>query len=131
MFNQFSIAGLQHRFSPEQIGIQASSALAYIIFEMILYLVTLYVTNTSTALTTLDLLAHSGYKYTTMICSLLAGLLLGRTGYYSCLLYCSLALSYFLVSLNITIVILYFNGIVFLCFCIIYCMPICGGNMED
>ncbi|XP_072929603.1 protein YIF1B-B [Epargyreus clarus] len=90
--------GLQHRFSPEQIGIQASSALAYIIFEMLLYLVTLYITNTSTALTTLDLLAHSGYKYITMICSLLAGLLLGRTGYYSCLLYCSLALSYFLVQ---------------------------------
>ncbi|KOB68594.1 Protein YIF1B, partial [Operophtera brumata] len=61
------------------IGMQASSALAYIIFEMVLYLVTLYITNTTTNLKTLDLLAYSGYKYSTMISSLLAGLLLGRT----------------------------------------------------
>ncbi|XP_075982788.1 yip1d-interacting factor 1 [Anticarsia gemmatalis] len=92
------VLGLQHRFSPEQIGIQASSALAYIIFEMIMYLVTLYVTNTSTSLKTLDLLAYSGYKYTVMIGSLLAGLILGKTGYYCCLVYSSFALSYFLVK---------------------------------
>ncbi|KAJ2938567.1 hypothetical protein O0L34_g13065 [Tuta absoluta] len=90
--------GLQHRFSPEQIGIQASSALAYIIFEMILYLATLYITNTNTNLKTLDLLAFSGYKYTTMIASLLMGLSLGRSGYYCMLVYTSIALSYFLVK---------------------------------
>lgn len=77
---------------------QASSALAYIIFEMIMYLVTLYVTNTSTHLKTLDLLAFSGYKYIIMIGSLLASLMLGRTGYYCSLVYTSFALSYFLVS---------------------------------
>lgn len=90
--------GLQHRFSPEQIGMQASSALAYIIFEMIMYLVTLYVTNTSTHLKTLDLLSFSGYKYIIMIASLMAGLMLGKTGYYCSLVYTSFALSYFLVS---------------------------------
>ncbi|XP_053613823.1 protein YIF1B-B [Plodia interpunctella] len=90
--------GLQHRFSPEQIGMQASSALAYIIFEMILYLVTLYITNTNTNLKTLDLLAFSGYKYIIMIGSLLAGLMLGRTGYYCSLVYTSFTLSYFLVK---------------------------------
>ncbi|KAL0819336.1 hypothetical protein ABMA28_007466 [Loxostege sticticalis] len=92
------VLGLQHRFSPEQISIQASSALAYIIFEMILYLVTLYITHTTTNLKTLDLLAYSGYKYTTMIGSLLTGLVLGKTGYYCWLVYSSLALSYFLVK---------------------------------
>ncbi|KAI8424704.1 hypothetical protein MSG28_006659 [Choristoneura fumiferana] len=66
-----------HRFSPEQIGMQASSALAYIIFEMILYLVTLYITNTSTNLKTLDLVAFSGYKYIPMIVSLLGTIRLG------------------------------------------------------
>ncbi|XP_068618911.1 protein YIF1B [Battus philenor] len=90
--------GLQHRFSPEQIGIQASSALAYIIFEMILYLVTLYITNTTTKLKTLDLLAYSGYKYIIMIGSILGGLMLGKTGYYCSLVYSSFALSYFLVN---------------------------------
>lgn len=92
------ILGLQQRFSPEQIGIQASSALAYIIFEMIMYLITLYVTNTTANLKTLDLLAHSGYKYIVMIGSLLGGLLFSKTGYYCCLVYSSLALSYFLVK---------------------------------
>ncbi|CAB3249566.1 unnamed protein product [Arctia plantaginis] len=90
--------GLQHRFSPEQIGMQASSALAYILFEMIMYLVTLYVTNTNTNLKTLDLVAYSGYKYIIMIASLLAGLMLSKTGYYCSLLYSSFALSYFLVK---------------------------------
>ncbi|XP_032521683.2 protein YIF1A [Danaus plexippus] len=90
--------GLQHRFSPEQISIQASSALAYIIFEMVLYLITLYITNTSTALKTLDLLAFSGYKYCTMIASLLCALMMGSTGYYCCLAYGSCALSFFLVK---------------------------------
>ncbi|XP_026332835.1 protein YIF1B [Hyposmocoma kahamanoa] len=90
--------GLQHRFSPEQIGMQASSALAYIIFEMILYLFTLYITSTNTSLKTLDLLAFSGYKYTVMIGSLLGGLILGKTGYYCSLVYTSIALSYFLVK---------------------------------
>ncbi|CAH0728683.1 unnamed protein product, partial [Brenthis ino] len=90
--------GLQHRFSPEQISIQASSALAYIIFEMVLYLGTLYVSAAGPATRTLDLLAYSGYKYTTMIASLLAALAAGPTGYYCVLLYCSIALSFFLVK---------------------------------
>ncbi|CAH2238128.1 protein YIF1B-B [Pararge aegeria] len=90
--------GLQQRFSPEQISVQASGALAYIVCEMALYLATLYVTATRTALNTLDLLAFSGYKYTAMIYSLLAALALGAPGYYACLLYCSLGLSYFLVK---------------------------------
>lgn len=90
--------GLQQRFSPEQISIQASSALAYIIFEMALYLATLYVTNTGLSLRTLDLLAFSGYKYTTMIGSLLGALAAGPTGYHCALVYCSVALSYFLVK---------------------------------
>ncbi|XP_061721357.1 protein YIF1B [Cydia pomonella] len=90
--------GLQHRFSPEQISMQASSALAYIVFEMLVYTVTLYITHTHTNLRTLDLLAYSGYKYTAMIASLLAALVAGRTGYYSMLGYCSVALSYFLVK---------------------------------
>lgn len=92
------ILGLQKRFSPEQIGIQASSALAYIIFEMLMYLVTLYVTATTSNLRTLDLLSFSGYKYSIMISSLLAGLLFNQLAYYCVLLYTSFALSYFLVK---------------------------------
>ncbi|GBP49869.1 Protein YIF1B-B [Eumeta japonica] len=90
--------GLQHRFSPEQIGMQASSALAYIVFEMVLYLGTLYVTDTRTNLATFDLLAFSGYKYTAMTVTLMAALALARPGYYAALAYTSFSLSYFLVK---------------------------------
>ncbi|XP_041969545.1 protein YIF1B-A [Aricia agestis] len=90
--------GLQHRFTPEQISMAASGALAYIIFEMAVYLVTLYVTGAGAALRTLDLLALAGLKYTSMIGALLGALALGPPGYYAALAYLSLALSYFLVK---------------------------------
>jgi protein transport protein YIF1 len=92
------ILGMQERFSPEQLGIQASSALAYNIFELIVYTVTLYVTNISTTLRTLDLLAFSGYKYAIVVAILCANILFKSTGYYIALLYCGATLAFFLVS---------------------------------
>ncbi|KAL4707354.1 hypothetical protein ACJJTC_005283 [Scirpophaga incertulas] len=92
------ILGLQHRFSPEQISIQASSALAHIVFEVAVYLLTLLVAGVGRGPRALALLALAGYKYCTMIAALLAALLAGRAGYYAALAYCSVALSYFLVK---------------------------------
>lgn len=57
------VLGFQNRFSPEQLGIQASSALAWAVAEVLVELITLYITNINTNLTTLDLVAYSGYKY--------------------------------------------------------------------
>jgi hypothetical protein len=54
---------LVFRFSPEMLGIHASSALAWTVFEIIVELITLYITNIQTNLKTLDLLAYGGYKY--------------------------------------------------------------------
>lgn len=92
------ILGTQERFSPEQLGIQASSALAYNIFELIVYTVTLYVSNISTTLRTLDLVAFSGYKYAIVVAILCASILFGSTGYYIGLVYCGSSLAFFLVS---------------------------------
>lgn len=92
------ILGMQKRFSPEQLGIQASSALAYNVFELIVYTVTLYVTNISTTLRTLDLVAFSGYKYAIVVAILCANILFKSTGYYIALLYCGATLAFFLVS---------------------------------
>lgn len=92
------ILGTQDRFSPEQLGIQASSALAYNIFELIIYTVTLYVTNINTSLRTLDLVAFSGYKYSNIVAILCMSIVFGSTGYYISLLYCGAALAFFLVS---------------------------------
>lgn len=91
------VLGMQNRFSPEQLGIQASSALAYSIVELIIYLVTLYVTNIPTSLKTFDLIALSGYKYAIIVTILLWTIIFGRTGYYVCLIYCGLSLGFFLL----------------------------------
>lgn len=91
------VLGTQNRFSPEVLGIQASSALAWTVVEIIIELITLYITNIQTQLRTLDLLAFSGYKYVGMIFAVLISLLFEKTGYYVGLIYFSLALSFFLV----------------------------------
>lgn len=91
------VLGMQDRFSPEQLGIQASSALAYSIIELVIYLVTLYVTNIPTTLKTFDLIALSGYKYAIIVTILLWTAIFKRTGYYVCLIYCSISLGFFLL----------------------------------
>lgn len=95
------ILGMQERFSPEQLGIQASSALAYNIFELIVYTITLYVSNISTTLRTLDLVAFSGYKYAIVVAILCASILFGATAYYIALFYCGSTLAFFLVSVTL------------------------------
>lgn len=91
------VLGFQNRFSPEQLGIQASSALAWAVAEVLIELITLYVMNINTNLTTLDLIAYSGYKYVGMIFAVLLSLMFGKSGYYFGLLYFSLSLAFFLV----------------------------------
>lgn len=89
--------GLQNRFSPEQLGIQASSALAYSIFELVVYSITLYVVNIKTSLKTLDLLSFAGYKFVIIVTCLLVSTVFHGVGYYVALLYTSLTLGFFLV----------------------------------
>lgn len=91
------VLGTQQRFSPEQIGILASSALAWCIVELAIYSSSLYIANIQTNLRTLDLLAYGGYKFVGIIISILLSLVAGTTGYYAGLIYCSLALAFYLV----------------------------------
>lgn len=93
--------GMQQRFSPEQLGIQASSALAYSIFELLVYSITLYVSNIKTNMKTLDLLAFCGYKFVIIVACLLVSTLFHGFGYYCALFYCSGSLGFFLVSFDI------------------------------
>lgn len=101
--------GMQERFSPEQLGIQASSALAYNIFELIVYTITLYVTNIQTNLRTLDLVAFSGYKYASIVAILCSSMLFSSSGYWIGLLYCGATLSFFLVLYNIFVSDVFFS----------------------
>lgn len=90
------ILGMQERFSPEQIGILASSALAWCLIELAIYSCTLYIIHLETSLKTLDLVAYSGYKFVGIIVSVLLSLVAGKIGYYSSLIYCNMALGFFI-----------------------------------
>ncbi|KAF0312695.1 Protein YIF1B [Amphibalanus amphitrite] len=91
------LLGRQQRFSPEVLGMQASSATAWMIFEVLVVLLTMYVLNTQTNLRTFDIIAFSGYKFVGMVVTLLSSLFVDRTGYYCVLLYCSAMNALFLV----------------------------------
>ncbi|XP_059728464.1 protein YIF1B [Haemorhous mexicanus] len=85
------------RFSPDSLGLVASSALAWLLLEVLSVLLSLYLVTVSTDLTPIDLLAFAGYKYVGMIVGLLAGLLLGRLGYYAALSWCCLSIFIFTI----------------------------------
>lgn len=52
-----------HRFSPEVLGLCASTALVWIIIEVLVMLLCLYLLTVHSDLSTFDLIAYSGYKY--------------------------------------------------------------------
>jgi len=88
--------GLQERFSPEKLGMLASSLLIWSMMEVLVIWLTLYVLNIQTPLKVLDLFAFSSYKYVGMIAVVLVSLLL-PSAYMATLIYFSLAIVYFLV----------------------------------
>ncbi|XP_066541181.1 protein YIF1B isoform X2 [Hoplias malabaricus] len=89
--------GTQNRFSPEILGMQASSALVWLIIEVLAVLLSLYLVTVNTDLTTIDLVAFSGYKYVGMIVGVLSGLLFGKMGYYLSLLWCCASIFVFMI----------------------------------
>ena len=86
------------RFSPEHLGITASSLLAWLLAEVLLIWLCLYLLAVSSHLRWLDIIAYCGYKYVCMIVILAGGMLAGTYGYYATLGYTALAIAYFLVS---------------------------------
>ncbi|KAK0182648.1 hypothetical protein PV327_000763 [Microctonus hyperodae] len=97
--------GTQERFTPEQLGIIASSALAWGVIELLVHTITLYVMNLDTSLRTLDLLAYCGYKYVGINAALLISLVMEKFGYYTILIYFSISLAFFLIrSLKLRVI---------------------------
>jgi len=88
--------GLQNRFSPEVLGIQASSVIVWAVIEVLAVWVTLYILSIQTPLKILDLFAFSSYKYVGMIATILATFMVPSV-YQIALMYFSLALIYFLI----------------------------------
>ncbi|XP_068854465.1 protein YIF1B isoform X2 [Aphelocoma coerulescens] len=89
--------GTQNRFSPDSLGLVASSALAWLVLEVLSVLLSLYLVTVTTDLTSIDLVAFAGYKYVGMIVGLVAGLVLGRPGYYVALSWCCLSIFVFMI----------------------------------
>jgi len=97
--------GLQERFSPEKLGMLASSLLIWSMMEVLVIWLTLYVLNIQTPLKVLDLFAFSSYKYVGMIAVVLVSLLL-PSAYMATLIYFSLAIVYFLIrSLRVRVLV--------------------------
>uniref|UniRef100_A0A8C0E031 Protein YIF1 n=1 Tax=Balaenoptera musculus TaxID=9771 RepID=A0A8C0E031_BALMU len=89
--------GTQDRFSPDLLGLQASSALAWLTLEVLAILLSLYLVTVNTDLTTIDLVAFLGYKYVGMIGGVLMGLLFGKIGYYLVLGWCCVSIFVFMI----------------------------------
>lgn len=91
--------GMQNKFSPEDLGKQASTALAIILLELCIYSMTLYIAAIPTTLKTLDLLAYSGYKFSIMVMCIVASILFSNIGYWVTLCYCCAPLAFFMVTI--------------------------------
>uniref|UniRef100_A0A0N5CD14 Protein YIF1 n=1 Tax=Strongyloides papillosus TaxID=174720 RepID=A0A0N5CD14_STREA len=91
------VLGIQQRFSPEQLGVTASNVLIYLFLENIIIVVSRYIMNLSNALGFWHSLAYSSYKYVGMVVSLLAYLVFGKSVFNFVLLYCAIAIIFFLL----------------------------------
>nr|CAG4646472.1 EOG090X0ATU [Macrothrix elegans] len=95
--------GIQEKFSPEVLGIQASKALVWAILEVLAIWLTLYVMNIQTKLTNLDIMAYSSYKYVGMIIAIIVSFI-APSSYHLALIYVSAAISFFMIrSLKVQI----------------------------
>jgi len=81
------VYGTVSKFTPELIGMTASTALAVLTLEVLLIKAGFYVINVGVPV--LDLVAYCGYKFVTLVASIVVGFFLGSKIYYAT----SLALS--------------------------------------
>ncbi|VDN07136.1 unnamed protein product [Thelazia callipaeda] len=91
------LLGTQKRFTPEQLGIITTNALAYLFFENLILFITRFVMNISQSLTFWHSLAYSSYKFVGMNVTLLAFVLGDKSLYNLVLAYTSLAVVFFLL----------------------------------
>lgn len=97
--------GMQKKFTPELLGIQASSALGWFVIEVVLIFIMMQILSIKSALKTFDIMSFCGYKYFGMIFCLVGSLTFASTGYTIVLCYMCLAITYFMVR-NLKLMIL-------------------------
>ncbi|XP_065921008.1 protein YIF1B-B-like [Dysidea avara] len=90
--------GTQNRFSPEQLGFTSSSQLAWLLAEVGLVWLTLYVLGITSDLRWLDIVALLGYKYVSMIVCIGVAIAAGQSFYYIILIWTSITSTYFMIQ---------------------------------
>lgn len=88
--------GILDQFSPERLGMTASSAAAWYIFEFLLLFLGSYLLNLTTLVSYLDILSFVGYKYVSANVSLVFFIVLGSNAFWPLYLYTTTALGFFL-----------------------------------
>lgn len=97
--------GIQEKFTPELLGIQASSALGWFIIEVFLIFIVMQILAIKSALKTFDIMSFCGYKYFGMIICLAGNLIMPGLGYTIALVYMCVSITYFMVR-NLKLMIL-------------------------
>jgi hypothetical protein len=91
------IMGTQYQFSPEVLGMTASSGLAALLLELAILKTGFYVLS-AFPVSLWDIVAYCGYKFVGIVVTMLAGLLFDKYAYYGVLVYTSIAVGFFLVK---------------------------------
>jgi hypothetical protein len=89
------VKGVGDAFHPDVLVAAASAALAAAALEVFLVRAALYTFAADAAVPLLDLAALAGYKFPGLVVNALAGLALGRAGYYAALAYTAAAAAFF------------------------------------
>mmetsp|Transcript_45855 Transcript_45855/g.74820 ORF Transcript_45855/g.74820 Transcript_45855/m.74820 type:complete len:328 (-) Transcript_45855:478-1461(-) len=88
--------GTENRFKPQVLGITASSGIGLLLFELLFTKLGFYLLN-GPAISFLDFLAYTGYKYVSINAIITARLLLPSFGYWLMLGWASVAMAIFLM----------------------------------
>jgi len=91
------VLGTSYKFTPEVLGMTASSALAALAFEVVLVKFGFYLLNSLTV-PILDVVAYCGYKYVGIVITVIGGIALGHFGYFFLMLVTSVFMAVFMVK---------------------------------
>lgn len=89
--------GSQGKFTPEMLGMTATTAFVWLMIEIGIVQLAMYLISVTTDIKIFDLAAFSGYKFVHMIVCVISSMLLGSLGYYISFIYASSANVYFLI----------------------------------
>eukprot|EP01113_Clastostelium_recurvatum_P031823 TRINITY_DN4017_c0_g1_i1.p1 TRINITY_DN4017_c0_g1~~TRINITY_DN4017_c0_g1_i1.p1 ORF type:complete len:331 (+),score=50.16 TRINITY_DN4017_c0_g1_i1:49-1041(+) len=90
------VYGTALKFTPELIGMTASTAFVLLTLEVLFIKAGFYITDAA-SVPIVDVVSYCGYKYVSLVICILAGFLFGTSAYYLCLLVLGLFMTVFMV----------------------------------